>query len=130
MYSHVKNIIVVLLSIVLFNYCVRFDDATSSGNWVHNGSGASHIAEYNAIESVLELVTEEWLDIEDYIPEQDNNDTPEDTNITKTLVLIGLPDVYKPAAPLFSTQVIYPHFKTAAYNCWLQCPPTPPPDAV
>ncbi len=130
MYSRVKNIIVVLISIVLFNYCVRFDDGTSSGTLLHNYSAECHIVEYNAIESVLELITEEWLDIEDYIPEQDNNDAPEDTNITKTPVLIGLPEVYKPVVSLFSTHVIYPHFKTAAYNSWLQRPPTPPPDLI
>ena len=127
---HASRCIVALLALLIFNFSiaynkgVRFEDTDSPAiGLVFNA------APVNEIESVFELVTEEWLDIEDCVPETSDDDTPEDSspaknihwdvcyapfNILTIVITITRPEVHGAEIVFYSRHT----------------PPTPPPDVV
>lgn len=104
------------------NYCLVYNDTDRGGSQNEGG-----YATYNEIESVFELITEEWMDIEDFVPEQDSEDNAEDVGKVKEpfkylsfdLVVNTLPDISIRYSVSYSEQVP---------NCPQQNIITPPPD--
>lgn len=85
---------------------------------------------YNEVETVFELVTEEWLDIENFVPEQDGDDGHTDYSKAKTF------DWYRYIATS-EEQIVYvavmPVFfklKQPAVTSIKLSPSTPPPDVA
>jgi hypothetical protein len=83
---YARNVVVILLAIILMNYSVPYNSTAEHLHSIHNNENRLYSnAGINEIESVFELVTEEWLDIEDYVPEPDTDDAQEDISKIKTL---------------------------------------------
>lgn len=68
------------------NYSVPYNSTAENLHSINNNESRlySNVG-INEIESVFELVTEEWLDIEDCVPEPDTDDAQEDISKIKTL---------------------------------------------
>ncbi len=85
---------------------------------------------YNEVETVFELVTEEWLDIENCVPEQNTEDGQTDYSKVKTfdwygyICTTGDQSVYMAITPLFSK-----HKQPVVTSVQLS-PSTPPPDVA
>ena len=85
---------------------------------------------YNEVETVFELVTEEWLSIENCVPEQDTEDGRTDYGKVKVFDwyrYTGTPEVY-PVYAVF-TQMFSEHQQPALTPVELS-PSTPPPDVA
>lgn len=114
--------IVIGMMLLLMNYCVMYND-TGNGGFQSDGAYTS----FNEIESVFELITEEWMDIENCVPESENEDDPEDAGKVKEPfkyfsfhhVVNVLPDISARHIVSYDEQVP---------NCPQQGVITPPPD--
>lgn len=85
------------------------------------------VSNCNEIESVFELVTEEWMGMENFVPEPYSDDTPEDIAKVKTLFRLELPSIcIKPL--LFYPVVQYQLFNNSCITANHTNIPTPPPD--
>jgi hypothetical protein len=82
---YARKVLVTLLAIILMNYSVPYNTAENLHSINNNESRLYSNVGINEIESVFELVTEEWLDIEDCVPEPDTDDAQEDISKIKTL---------------------------------------------
>lgn len=115
------KMIVALLALLMMNYSIAYNPGTNDELTVQQ------TAVDNEIESVFELVTEEWMDIDDCVPEQENDDAPEDFSKVKDLYTHDTPAIIYPGRPGYHTQVynLYNGVKHTPYTAKI---PTPPPD--
>lgn len=88
-----SKILVSVLAILTLNCSVEMQHPEQFLRW--DGQDYVEDLSFNDIESIYELVTECWLDMEDHVPEQ-NDDDNDEVNPLNTLSWIALfPDQFK-----------------------------------
>lgn len=113
------RMIVALLALLMMNYSIAYNPGDEQA--------AQQTGTDNEIESVFELVTEEWMDIDDCVPEQDSDDAPEDFSKVKDLYTHDTPAIIYPARQGYHTQV-YNLYNGEEHTPYTAKIPTPPPD--
>lgn len=123
-----NNSLVIMLALLLMNYCIPYNSMTEITHL--NRSKEATVfspSNYNEIESVFELITEEWMDMENFVPEPESDDAPEDIAKVKTLFRLELPAIsIEPL--LFYPIVQYQLFNNSCITAYHTNIPTPPPD--
>lgn len=77
----ISHTLVCMLALLILNYSADFKEPV---NYVPSKQKAAIMPEFNEIESIYELVTECWMDIENHVPEQNNDDNDTDgTTLSK-----------------------------------------------
>ncbi len=128
--KYASNVIVVLLAIVLMNYSVPYNSTAEHLHSIHNNESRLYSnAGINEIESVFELVTEEWLDIENCVPEPDTDDAQEDISKIKTLFIDRFTPDNNSAIVAYST-VQHTTHNTDFLSSLPVNIPAPPPDVA
>jgi hypothetical protein len=128
-FTHMHKALVGMLTLLIFNFSIAYNKGVRFevvDNTVHPIVQADPP---NEIESVFELITEEWMDIEDCVPETDDDDTPEDGSKVNHVYwqLHQLPAIafdwqlYKPLYTIAGTSSLFFHNAV---------PLTPPPDTA
>ena len=125
-HSYSYRIMVAALMIVLMNCALMYSTPVQSV--VNNDGAGSNKEAHNEVETVFELVTEEWLDIENCVPEQNTEDGQTDYSKVKTF------DWYRYTStpeeqPVYVviTSLVFKH-KQSAITSFKLSPSTPPPD--
>ncbi len=70
-----SKILVSIVALLTLNCSIEVAHPTSAKNW--NGEDFVEDLTYNDIESIYELVTECWMDVEDHVPETNDDDSDE-----------------------------------------------------
>lgn len=126
----ISNTMVCVLALLILNYSADFKEPL---NYAPSKHKAAIIPEFNEIESIYELVTECWMDIENHVPEQDNDDNDTDgTSLSKNdgkilFVTVTIPFI---PAPLQHYNTVYIPYSSSipasVYNDTI----SPPPDFI
>ena len=126
----ISHTLVYALALLILNYSADFKEPINYAPLKHK---AAIMPEFNEIESIYELVTECWMDIENHVPEQDNDDNDTDgTTLSKNEGKILFVSITVPFTPAFSQ--LY-NIAYLPYPCSIPasvCSDTtsPPPDFV
>lgn len=87
-------------------------------------------AYHNEVETVFELVTEEWLDIENCVPEQDSEDGRTDYGKVKTFDWYRYIATTEEQIAFVATTPVFLKHKQPAITSIELSPSTPPPDVA
>lgn len=114
--------------IVLMNCALMYSTPVHPA--LQNGVSAGGHQVFNEVETVFELITEEWLNIENCVPEQDTEDGRTDYGKAKTFDWYRY--IYIPEGqPFYVTLIpIFSIYKQPAITPVKLSPSTPPPDVA
>lgn len=127
--KYISNIIVSMMALLIMNYAMVYNNPAIITTAQDEVAALLSSCPDNEIESVFELVTEEWMEMEDCVPEQDTEDEPEDLTKAKTLYAVIVSNitpstVYIAAAPDFIA------CNDLCLHAFAINIPTPPPDKM
>jgi hypothetical protein len=119
-----SRLLVVLLALLILNGSVDPADPVSAVYW--NGDDYVEDVTDNDIESLYELVTEQVLDLDDFVPEHDNDAGDTDKNMKAAYDWLHLS--YYPDAPKLVVNLaspVYPIYTPSFFEVFLSkdCPP-------
>lgn len=121
-----SKLIVCLLALLLMNYSLVYNIPPADVIMDDNTAIIYNYASVNEIESVFELVTEEWLELENFVLEQEQDDAPEDVAKIKTLFLPVTHRLHSYIIGYFAPE--YGTCLSASAPVFKANIPTPPPD--
>lgn len=122
-----QKMIVALLALLVLNGSIDTKDLRSATEW--NGSDYVEDLSFNDVESMYELVTECLLDMEDFVPEHDDDSGDTDQTFkTATHWIAGSHIAFAVKAPDIKTgALIFPYIQPSFSKAYLRAE-TPPPD--
>ncbi|RYD55320.1 MAG: hypothetical protein EOP56_16460 [Sphingobacteriales bacterium] len=126
----IRRTLVAILALLILNGSVDTIDPISSIYW--NGEDYVEDKDYNDVESIYELVTEEMLDLEDFVPEHDNDAGDVEKQVKTTTHWIALhhyPDIPVSVHYYSCAKTHYPEITSRISTVFL-ARETPPPDSV
>ena len=126
----ISHTLVCMLALLILNYSADFKEPINYAPLKHK---AAIIPEFNEIESIYELVTECWMNIENHVPEQDNEDN--DTNSTTLsknegkILYISITTPFTPV-PIQLYNTVYIPYTSSIPASVCSDTTSPPPDFV